>query len=202
MKVCLQCMGCYVNGRYSHKWLNADELEEAYEKLDVPIEDHPTWVEPILSLSQQVCKDVACFSDEWMIADYDGISLGSEHPHIPTLIGVMRFYGDTNGGTAAEAAIRLYWDNSTNPLSSEETRDAITEVWHHLQEVDVGWDATKADWGMEQAESMGLISSDHPLYSYIDFEQYADALLHDYYTIKVDYHTFAIDYGTLSELIA
>lgn len=189
MKVCLQCMGCYVNGRLSYEWVNADELEAAFE--------------PRRTLSgQQVCKDDACFSDEWMIADYDGISLGSEHPHIPTLIGVMRFYGDTNGGTAAEAAIRLYWDNSTNPLSSEETRDAITELWHHLQEVDVGWDATKADWGMEQAESMGLISSDHPLYSYIDFEQYADALLHDYHTIKVDYHTFAIDYGTLSELIA
>ena len=166
-RVAVGCLSCYNDGRLSYKWMNADELEEAYNGE---------------GLAQTVCKQPITIyhnPEEWEIQDYDGeigrLNLGG-WPDIENLIEMMRRMDEdsTKYVPAYLAACNRY----TDP-----TADQVEEVAEEMYHIGA---QSLADYFMEQAIDCGTITEHSPMFSYIDWEHYARDCM---------YHYTRFDYG-------
>lgn len=159
-KVAVGCLSCYNEGRLTFKWMNVDELEEAYESGN---------------LAKAVCNrpdDVYHIRDEWEIQDYDG-DIGRIHlggwPNIENLIEMMRLIDDEPHiyVPAYEAAYDRYED--PDHIQVQEVAENMLHIG----------DQSIEDYFMEQAYDCGFIKNGDPLESYIDWEHYAlDQMYH------------------------
>ena len=173
-KVAVGCLACYNDGRLTFKWLNVDELEEAYEGK---------------GLAQTVCKQPVTIyhnPEEWEIQDYDGdigrLRLGG-WPNIENLIQMMRLMDEepTKYVVAYEAAV----DHYQNPTADQVEDVADRMMW-------VG-DVELKDYFMEMAYSYGYIDDDFPMALYIDWEEYARHQMFHYTEYKYGTDTYLID---------
>jgi antirestriction protein len=159
-KVAVGCLSCYNDGRLTYEWMNADELEEAYEGK---------------GLAQTVCKQPVTIyhnPEEWEIQDYDGdigrLRLGG-WPNIENLIQMMRLMDDDPARYVPvyEAACDRY---------ESPTADEVEQVADMMMYVG---DQSLEDYFMEQAIDCDTITEDSPMFSYIDWEHYArDQMFH------------------------
>lgn len=173
-KVALGCLSCYNEGWLTFKWLNADELEEAYESGN---------------LAKAVCNrpdDIYHIRDEWEIQDYDGeisrLRLGG-WPNIENLIQMMRLMDEepTKYVPAYEAASD-HWGDAPTADQVEDMADRM--MW-------IGEESLK-DYFMEQAYSCGDINDDHPMAQYIDWEEYARHQMFHYTEYKYGGDTYLL----------
>tara|TARA_R100000700_G_C3177195_1_gene152277 strand:- start:2071 stop:2634 length:564 start_codon:yes stop_codon:yes gene_type:complete len=161
-RVALGCLSCYNEGRLTYKWLNAEQLEEAWNSGN---------------MAKYVCDrpdDGYHIRDEWEIQDYDGeisrLRLGG-WPNIENLISMMMLMDEDPSRyvPAYEAALNHYGD--------EPTAEQVEEVADNL--IYVG-DQSLADYFMGLAYDCGLIKNGDPMESYIDWEHYARDQMYHY----------------------
>ena len=160
-RVALGCLSCYNEGRLTYKWLNAEQLEEAWQSGN---------------MAKYVCDrpdDVYHIREEWEIQDYDGeisrLGLGG-WPNIENLISMMMLM-DEDPSKYVPAYLAAC-DRYNNP-----TAEQVEEVADNL--IYVG-DQSLADYFMEQAYETGDIKNGDPMESYIDWEHYAHNQMFDY----------------------
>jgi len=174
-RVAVGCLACYNDGRLTFKWLNADELEEAYNGK---------------GLAQTVCNQPVTIyhnPEEWEIQDYDGeisrLRLGG-WPNIENLIQMMRLMDEDpiKYVVACEAASDHYGGSST--------ADQVEDIADRM--VYVG-DQTLADYFMEMAYSCGDIKDGDMWESYINWEEYARHQMFNYTEYKYGTDTYLID---------
>ena len=160
-RVALGCLSCYNEGRLTYKWLNAEQLEEAWQSGN---------------MAKYVCDrpdDVYHIRDEWEIQDYDGeisrLRLGG-WPNIENLISMMMLMDEDPSKyvPAYLAAVERYG----NP-----TAEQVEEVSQRLCYIG---DQSLADYFMEQAYETGDIKNGDPMESYIDWEHYARNQMYHY----------------------
>ncbi len=172
-KVAVGCLSCYNEGRLTFKWMNADELEEAYESGN---------------LAKAVCNrpdTIYHIRDEWEIQDYDGdigrLRLGG-WPNIENLIEMMRLMDEepTKYVVAYEAACDRY---------ESPTADQVEEVADEMYYVG---DQSLEDYFMEQAYDCGLIKNGNHWESYIDWEHYAKDQMYHYNEYKYGGDTYLL----------
>ena len=173
-KVAVGCLACYNDGRLTYKWMDADELEEAYEGK---------------GLAQTVCKQPVTIyhnPEEWEIQAYDGdigrLRLGG-WPDIENLIQMMRLMDEepTRYVVAYEAAV----DHYQNP-----TADQVEEIADRMMYVG---DQSLEDYFMEMAYDCGDIKDGDIWESYIDWEHYARDQMYNYSEYKYGTDTYLID---------
>ena len=166
-KVYVACLGCYNEGRLHGKWMDADELEEEWER-ELTIAEGRCFTSGFYPMT--ACKKP--HHDEWAIHDYDGVPNLGEHPDIPNLIVVMQ-------AVEEHGKPFLEWFNLDPHNKSH--HDDLGEAF---QEAYCGHYESKEDFAEDFAESMGYIDSDssNPLWRYIDFDWYWKAeLRHTYH---------------------
>ena len=173
-RVAVGCLSCYNDGRLSFKWMDADELEEAYEGK---------------GLAQTVCKQPVTIyhnPEEWEIQDYDGdigrLRLGG-WPNIENLIQMMRLMDEepTKYVVAYEAAV----DHYQNP-----TADQVEEIADRM--MCIGEESLK-DYFMEEAYNNGDLKDGDIWESYIDWEEYARHQMFHYTEYKYGTDTYLIE---------
>lgn len=160
-KVAVGCLSCYNEGRLTFKWMNADELEEAYESGN---------------LAKAVCNrpdTIYHIRDEWEIQDYDGdigrLRLGG-WPNIENLIQMMRLMdGEPHIYVPAYMAA---CDRYEDP-DHIQVQEVAEELLH------IG-DQSIKDYFMEQAYDCGFVQNGDTLESYIDWEHYARDQMYHY----------------------
>ena len=153
------CLGCYNEGRLNFRHMDADELEE--------------WVEGTITLCDRPTHE------EYHVQDYDGLipsHVVGEYPNYEHLIEAMRMVED-NPDTAP-VAILIADDYYEEPLDPDNIQNVLC---HMLAAVD---SHSLDEWAMEYAIDGGIISEDHPMFSYIDWNWYAQNLLYDYSTYE------------------
>ena len=174
-KVAVGCLACYNDGRLSFKWMDADELEEAYEGK---------------GLAQTVCKQPVTIyhnPEEWEIQDYDGdigrLRLGG-WPNIENLIQMMRLMDEepTKYVVAYEAAV----DHYQNPTADQV--EEVADLMYHIG------DQSLEDYFMEQAIDCGEITEDSPMFSYIDWERYARDCMYEHDEYKYGTDTYLVQH--------
>lgn len=160
-RVALGCLSCYNEGRLTYKWLNAEQLEEAWNSGN---------------MAKYVCDrpdDGYHIRDEWEIQDYDGeisrLRLGG-WPNIENLIQMMRLMDEEP--TRYVPAYLAACDRYESP-----TADQVEEVADEMYCIG---DQSLEDYFMEQAIDCGTITEDSPIFSYIDWEHYARDCMYDY----------------------
>ena len=172
-KVAAGCLSCYNEGRLTFKWMNADELEEAYESGN---------------LAKAVCNrpdTIYHIRDEWEIQDYDGdigrLRLGG-WPNIENLIQMMRLMDEepTKYVVAYEAACDRY-----ESPTADQVEKAADEMYY------VG-DQSLEDYFMEEAYDGGLIKNGDHWESYIDWEHYAKDQMYHYNEYKYGGDTYLL----------
>jgi len=176
-RVAVGCLSCYNDGRLSFKWMNADELEEAYNGK---------------GLAQTVCKQPVTIyhnPEEWEIQDYDGeisrLRLGG-WPNIENLINMMRLMDDDpmRYVPAYEAALSRCGDGIPTAEQVEEVADRM---------MNIGEQSIK-DYFMEQAYDSGYIDDDHPMAYHIDWESYAQAQMDEYDEYRYGTDTYLVQH--------
>lgn len=68
MRVCIQCLGCYNEGKLNFKWYNRDELRENLDDLNP-------------------CKKP--LHEEYMMADFEGLKNFGEYPDYEKVLEIM-----------------------------------------------------------------------------------------------------------------
>ena len=144
-----------------------DELEEAWESEG--------------GLAQVACiaKSPLYPHDEWHIQDYDGeigrvsIYLG-ENPDIPELIELMKLMDDDP--TRYVPAFLC----ATEFVGGTPTTAKVEEMADEMICIDDSMGNGIKEYFMEQAIDCGIVSEDHPVFSYIDWEWYARDCMYDY----------------------
>ncbi len=173
-KVAVGCLSCYNEGRLTFKWMNADELEEAYESGN---------------LAKAVCDrpdDIYHIRDEWEIQDYDGdigrLRLGG-WPNIENLIQMMRLMDEdpTRYVPAYEAACDRYETPTADQV--EEVADMLIYVDQYSGNM---FTDSVQEYFMQQAYDCGYIKNGDYWESHIDWEHYAKDQM---------YHHTRFDYG-------
>jgi antirestriction protein len=173
-RVAVGCLSCYNDGILSYKYLNADELEEAYNGK---------------GLAQTVCKQPITIyhnPEEWEIQDYEGkiqrFNLGG-WPDIENLIQMMRLVDEEPAKyvVAYEAAV----DHYQNP-----TVDQVEDMADRMMCVG---DVELKDYFMEQAYDCGDIKDGDMWESYINWKEYARQQMFNYTEYKYDGDTYLID---------
>lgn len=166
-RVALGCLSCYNEGRLTYKWLNADQLEEAWQSGN---------------MAKYVCDrpdDGYHIRDEWEIQDYDGeisrLRLGG-WPEIENLIKMMRFMDEVPSRYVP--AYLAANDRYLNP-TAEQVEQVADQLYY------VG-DQSLADYFMGQAYNCGLVKNGDPMESYIDWEHYASDQMYHYTEYNYD----------------
>jgi antirestriction protein len=171
-RIAMGCLGCYNDGRLTFKWMNADELREAIE----------------VGVVKSVCSRPHC-GDEWHIQDYDG-KIGrfssdfGEWPDLERLADLMDLLDetpDTRYVAGIEAAMEYH---GRSIPTAEQVEDAVDELQY------VGeYESDIKDFFMEYAYSTGAMKEGHPMESYIDWEHYAQDMMHYYSKIVIQHGT-------------
>ena len=159
-RVYVACLGCYNEGRLHGKWMDADELEEEWER------EGRCCTSGFYPMT--ACKKE--HHEEWAIHDHEYI-LCSEHPDIPKLITIMRLIEEHGEGFTE-------WYNYCG-----DQYDNPEEAWQDCYQGE--YDSEKA-FAEEWAELCEYIKDDYsnPLIRYIDFEWYWRADLRRHFTFS------------------
>ena len=169
-KVWVGCIGCYNEGNLVGKWMTADQLEDTLDKGQ--------------NLLRAVCTKPQC--EEWRIHDYDGpiaSCYNEEHPDIDELISVMQMLDEDPDYTVAVMVLRDRY--------GEVTSEKLYDVWNEI--IHIGrYQYELTNYFMEQAIDCGLIKSDHPMFSYIDWEHYAQNCMYDYHEYEYNGETYIV----------
>ena len=162
-KVWVGCIGCYNEGNLVGKWMDADQVEEAWESDG--------------GLNSAVCTKP--LHEEWRIHDYDGPIAScyrEEHPDIEELTSVMEMLDEDPDYAVAVMVLR----DRYGEVTAEKLYDVGDEVIY------IGFRCDLKDYFMEWAYDVGDITSDHPMESYIDWERYARDCMYDYSEYEYD----------------
>ena len=161
-RVYVACLGCYNEGRYHGKWMDADELESEWLHGDLR-EDG--------SYPMTRCKREC--HDEWAIHDHEYIRC-SEHPDIDDLVETMHAFEEYSDG------FREWYNHCGDQY------DDPVETWQDRYHGE--YDSERA-FAEEWAEMCGYLTDSHgdkrtgpnPLLRYIDWDWYWSAeLRHDF----------------------
>ena len=189
-KACIQCLGCYNDGVLAFKWMNADEIKEAYSKGYDGLTKVVCKAEPTMKIGN---REFPVIHEEWHMADYDGaissMNLG-EHPNIPKLLAMMNQIDDDIGlyrvGEREElytAAYKVYHDSySSYEHSVEEMTEKVEDIAEQL--INVG-EQSLTDYFTEYAYEVGDVRDGDTMESYIDWEHYARNMMYNYQQITV-----------------
>ena len=162
-KVWVGCIGCYNEGTLVGKWMTADQVEEAWESDG--------------GLTSAVCTKP--LHEEWRIHDYDGPIAScyrEEHPDIEELTSVMEMLDEDPDYAVAVMVLR----DKYGEVTAEKLYDVGNEVIH------IGYRMDLKDYFMEQAIDCGYIKEDDMMFSYIDWEWYAQNCMYDYSEYEYD----------------
>ena len=166
-QVYVACLGCYNEGKMHGSWVDADELEERWD--DMQIHGNPAPRYPEQSYPMTKCKRL--HHEEWAIHDYDGVPNLGEHPDIPYLIKVMRAV-EEHGDPFLE------WFNLDphNMGHHDDLSEAFAEAY-------CGEYESEEDFAAQHAESMGYITPENqnPLLMYVDYEWFWKSSLRHHY---------------------
>ncbi len=166
-QVYVACLGCYNEGRMHGSWVDADELSDRWD--DMQIHGNPAPRYPEQSYPMTKCKRL--HHEEWAIHDYDGVPNLGENPDTPYLIKVMRAI-EEHGDPFRE------WFNLDPHNKSH--HDDLSEAF---QEAYCGEYESEEDFAAQHAESMGYITPENqnPLLMYVDYEWFwKSSLRHSY----------------------
>jgi antirestriction protein len=186
-KVYVACLACYNEGKLNGKWMNADELDVAWEN---------DWLEYLDKGDGEIHDErILCDADaidcheEWAIHDYEGdihrLGMG-EHPSIPDLIEVMRLMDDE---PSMYVAAYLFAEELLGKQPSASEIESLTDVWELIDDV--------KDWAYESCKDCGYFEEPggwSPI-SYIDWQRVGDDMLMDYSTFHYGEIIYAIHCG-------
>ena len=167
-RVAMGCLACYNEGVLAYKHMDCDELEEAWESEG--------------GLSLAVCKadkNPLYPHEEWHIQDYDG-EIGrvghylGENPDIPELIELMKLMDDEPDRYVPAFLF------ATEFVGGTPTTAKVEEMADEMICIDDSMGNGIKEYFMEQAIDCGIVSEDHPVFSYIDWEWYARDCMYDY----------------------
>lgn len=174
-KVYVACLGCYNEGRHHGRWINADELEERWD--DMQIHGNPAPRYPEQSYPMTKCKRL--HHEEWAIHDYDGVPNLGEHPDTPYLIKVMRAIEWQHQQGDGEAFLEWFNLDPHNKSHHDDLSEAFEEAYCGE------WDSPK-DFAEQMAEDCGYLPSadaknPNPLFRFVDFDWWWQSdLRHNY----------------------
>ncbi len=180
-RACVQCLGCYNDGVLAFKWMNADEIEEAYSKGYDGLTKVVCKAEPTMKIGD---REFPVIHEEWHMADYDGaissMDLG-EHPSIPKLLAMMNHIDHEE--ELYTAAYKVYHDSySRNEHSVEEMTEKVEDIAEQL--IYVG-EQSLTDYFTEYAYEVGDMKNGDRMESYIDWEHYAQDMMYSYQEITI-----------------
>ena len=162
-KVWVGCIGCYNEGNLVGKWMDADQVEEAWESDG--------------GLNSAVCTKP--LHEEWRIHDYDGpiaSCYSEEHPSIGELTSVMEMLDEDPDYAVSVMVLR----DRYGEVTAEKLYDVGDEVIH------IGFRSDLKDYFMGWAYDVGYMKEGHPMESYIDWEHFAQNCMHDYSEYEYD----------------
>lgn len=156
-KVYVACLGCYNEGTYKGKWMDADELEAEWEKENG--RRGRCFTSGFYPMTG--CKELN--HDEWAIHDRENLVPMSENPDIEFTLEIMRCieeHGD---------AFRTWFKDDAWNMSHLKGQLAATFLDRYRGE----YESPKA-FAEEFATEVGWISKDsnNPLFRYVDFDWY------------------------------
>lgn len=169
-QVYVACLACYNEGKLHGQWIDADELEERWD--DMQIHGNPAPRYPEQSYPMTKCKRI--HHEEWAIHDYDGVPNLGENPDMAYVIKVMRCI-EEHGDPFYEWFNLNPHNKSHHDDLSEAFQEAYCGEWH-----------SRVDFAEEMAHDWGLLPSldklnPNPLFAYVDFGRFWDgALRFDY----------------------
>ena len=171
-KVWVGCIGCYNEGNLVGKWMTADQLEDTLDKGQ--------------NLLRAVCTKPQC--EEWRIHDYDGPiawCYSEEHPDAEELIELMNLIDQEPDEYTV--ALMVHRDRSNDAPTVSAIEELVHEVIH------IGrYQCDLTNYFMESAIDCGLIKDDHPMFSYIDWEHWAQSCMHDYHDYEYNGETYNV----------
>jgi antirestriction protein len=179
-RVALGCLSCYNEGRLTYKWLNAEQLEEAWQSGN---------------MAKYVCDrpdDGYHIRDEWEIQDYDGeisrLRLGG-WPNIENLISMMMLM-DEDPSKYVPAYLAAC-DRYDNPTAEQVEEVADMMIYINQCSGNMFTDSVQ-EYFMQQAYELGDIKNGDPMELYIDWERYARDLMYDYSRFEYDGDTYLL----------
>lgn len=174
-RVWVGCIGCYNEGNLVGKWMDADQVD--------------LWWRSVPLLTQGVLREdgeehLVCtkpLHEEWRIHDYDGPIAScyrEEHPDIDELISMMNLIDEDPDEYTV--ALMIHRDRTTDAPTASAIEELAGQVIH------IGYRMDLKDYFMEFAIDCGDIDSDHPMFSYIDWEWYARDCMYHYSEYEYD----------------
>ena len=176
-RVAVGCLSCYNEGRLTYKYLDAHQLDEAYESGN---------------MAAYVCNQPRTIyhnPEEWHIQDYDGemsrvsVHLG-EWPDIPNLVQCMALFDDDP--TMYVPAFLF----ATEFVDGTPTAEQVESIAGEMT-----WTEDVEDYFREQAYDCGFVKNGDIMESYIDWEHYARDQMYGYYSMEYGEYTYLLGHG-------
>lgn len=166
-RIYVACLASYNNGVLHGVWIDTENMSA--EDIENEVREKVLITSEFPNVEVEWPEDSGTFvaaSEEWAIHDHEGFPSGlvGEYTSFSEIADLEEKLGELDSDEEIEAFM-IYVNEVTGDNMKDVTVDRFRGAYRGY------WDNPK-DFAEEWAVETGLISADHPMFSYIDWEYY------------------------------